>query len=217
MHTLDQIRSTTRLTTHRVAAVATATVLGLALAGCGSSASTPSAAGSSATAAGASGVAAQHNATDVTFINGMTPHHSGAIAMAQLAATRAGSTQVKDLAARIAGAQTPEQQRMAAMAAAWGVPAPSTDAAGGMGGMNHSGGTAAPMGGDDVAALTPLTGVAFDREFLTRMTDHHKSALPMAKAELDGGTNPQARQLAQEITDTQTREITEMAGLRKAL
>ena len=106
------------------------------------------------------------------------------------------------------------------MATAWGVPAPSTQAAagmGGMGGMNHSSASAAPMGGDDVAALTPLSGSAFDREFLTRMTDHHKGALPMARAELDGGTNPQARQLAQQITDTQTREIAEMAALLKTV
>lgn len=202
----------------RAATLASAIGLSVVLSACGSSATTQTAAGGGTTAPGATasggGVATTHNAVDVTFINGMTPHHSGAIAMAQLAPTRAGNQQVKDLAARIAGAQTPEQQRMAAMAAAWGVPAPSTDAAGGMGGSSAS---AAPMGDDDTSALTPLSGAVFDREFLTRMTDHHKSALPMAKAELDGGTNPQARELAQQITDTQTREIAEMAALLKTV
>lgn len=205
----------------RAAALASAIGLSVVLSACGSSSPTPTAAGGGTTAPGATasggGVATTHNAVDVTFINGMTPHHSGAIAMAQLAPTRAGNQQVKDLAARIAGAQAPEQQRMAAMAAAWGVPAPSTDAAGGMGGMGGHSAGAAPIGDDDTAALTPLSGAVFDREFLTRMTDHHKSALPMAKAELDGGTNPQARELAQQITDTQTREIAEMAALLKTV
>jgi len=120
----------------------------------------------------------------------MTPHHSGAIGMAQLAPDRAASPQVKDLARRIAGAQAPEIDRMKAMAAAWGTAAPSTSGA--MGGMD-----------DDVKALTPLRGSAFDREFLTRMTKHHSSAVDMAKQELAQGTNPQAKELATSITSAQ--------------
>lgn len=155
--------------------------------------------------AGASvqGVATVHNDADVTFIQDMTPHHAGAIGMAQLASDRAASPQVKDLARRIAGAQAPEIDRMKAMATAWGAAAPSMD--GGMGGMSG--------GMDDVKALTPLRGSAFDREFLTRMTKHHSSAVDMSKQELAQGTNPQAKELATSIISAQEKEIAEMQQL----
>lgn len=45
------------------------------------------------------------------------------------------------------------------------------------------------------------------------MISHHPGGLPMAKTELDKGRNPQAKQLAQEITDTQTAEIAQMQQL----
>lgn len=156
---------------------------------------------------------AAHNDADVTFINDMTPHHSGALAMAELAPTRAESPEVKALASKIADAQGPEIETMAVLAQAWGVEIESSSA------MGHS------MGGsssvdmsmeDDTAALEPLTGAGFDEEFLTRMIAHHEGALPMAQAELADGQNQQAKALAQEIVDTQTAEIAEMKRLLAA-
>ena len=65
----------------------------------------------------------------------------------------------------------------------------------------------------DMAALEPLSGAAFDREFLTRMSAHHQAALPMARAEVQGGSNPQATALARTIVADQTVEIAEMQQL----
>lgn len=195
-----------------VAALAVGSALTLALSACGSSddsstaASNPTPAMSSTASSSGPGIDATHNDADVTFINDMAPHHSGAIAMAQIAATQAGSAQVKDLAQRIAGAQGPEIEQMKAMAAAWKVTL-NTDA-GGMGGMSSP--------GDDVDALKPLTGAAFDKEFLTRMTAHHMSAVMMAQTESAQGSNPQAKQLASSIVAAQQKEIAEMAELLKS-
>lgn len=206
----------TTLTTRRpAAALAVGATLALALAACGSSndsttasPNSPSASASTTAGSTALGIDATHNDADVTFINDMAPHHSGAIAMAQLAAGQAGSAQVKDLARRISAAQGPEIEQMKAMAAAWKVTL-NTDAGAmtGMGGMSNS--------GSDVGALTPLTGAAFDKEFLTQMTAHHMSAVMMAQTETAQGTNPQAKQLASSIITAQQREIAEMAGLLK--
>lgn len=149
----------------------------------------------------ASGISAAHNEADIAFVNGMTPHHEGAVEMSELAETRAASDEVKALAQRIAGAQQPEIDRMAAMAEAWGV---EVDAEGA-----HGGGHSTEMP-DDTAALEPLSGEEFDREFLTRMIEHHKGALVMAKAELTDGENPQARDMAQQIVAAQEAEIAEM-------
>ena len=157
------------------------------------------------------GISTEHNDADITFITDMTPHHKGAVAMAELAGTRASNPKVKDLAQRILAAQQPELDKMASMAKAWGVTL--DDTASGMGGMSGMSG-----GGmdEDVTALTPLSGAAFDKEFLTRMIAHHEGALPMAQADLDAGVNPQAKTLAQGIITTQKAEITEMKGLLTA-
>lgn len=197
----------TTLTTRRPAAtLAAAAALTLALTACGNTSSPTSASSPAATDSAA--VAIDHNVTDITFINDMAPHHSGAIEMARLAGGQAGSAQVKDLANRIAGAQSPEIERMRMMASAWKVDL-NTDM-GGMGGHMPGG------GGDDVAALTPLNGAAFDKEFLTRMTAHHTSAVQMARAELAQGTNPQAKALATAIVAAQEKELAEMAELMKS-
>lgn len=183
--------------------------LALTLTACGSDNSTVNDAGATSapsTATTDNGISAEHNAVDVTFISDMTPHHGAAIAMAELVATRASSPQVKDLAQRILGAQKPEIDKMAAMAKAWGVTLAAGDGGHGMGGGMD----------DDVTALTPMTGAAFDKEFLTRMTAHHQSALPMAQADLDGGQNPQAKALATAIIAAQTKEIAEMKTLLAA-
>lgn len=204
----------TTLTVRRpIAALAVGGALALVLSACGSS-NTSTAAPSTSTSSSAAGsstgsaIDATHNDADVTFINDMAPHHSGAIAMAQLAASQAGSAQVKDLAQRISAAQGPEIEQMKAMAAAWKVTV-NTDA-GAMTGMGGMGGMAS---GSDVDALKPLTGPAFDKEFLTRMTAHHMSAVMMAQTELAQGSNPQAKQLASSIITAQQKEIAEMAGL----
>lgn len=152
------------------------------------------------------GIDAANNEADVAFIRDMKPHHEGAIAMAELAATRAASPEVKTLATKIVAAQDPEIQTMLKMAAAWGVDLGAGGASGGMPGMEMG-------GGGDVAALEPLSGAAFDREFLTRMLAHHQSAIEMAQVELAQGENAQAKQMATDIVATQTAEIAEMKTL----
>lgn len=205
---------TTRSTLLAALAVSTA----LALSACGSSndssptAASPAASATAGATAGSTGgsasgtVSAEHNDADITFINAMSPHHEGAVAMAQLAATRAGNAEVKALAGRIAAAQGPELDRMTAMAAAWNVEMMAGD-------HGMTGGSMSMDIAVDTAALEPLSGTAFDREFLTRMIAHHEGALPMARADLSDGVNPQAKALAQSIVTAQEAEILLMEQL----
>ena len=53
---------------------------------------------------------ADFNDADVEFVQGMIPHHEGAVTMAEMAAEQASSPQVKDLAARIAENDPPSLQ-----------------------------------------------------------------------------------------------------------
>lgn len=201
--------STSRL--DRMAVGATAV---LTLAACGgvddTRAATTAAPGASPATTGGR-VVADFSRADVAFISGMKPHHLGALEMAELAATRSNRTDVKDLAARIVAAQDPEITTMDDLAAAWRVVIDSGGSA--MGGMNMGGGGM----GNDVDVLTPLTGSDFDREFLTRMTAHHLSAVKMARVELSNGKNSRAKELAEAIIATQTTEVAEMRALLAVL
>jgi uncharacterized protein (DUF305 family) len=53
---------------------------------------------------------------------------------------------------------------------------------------------------------TTYTGQA-DRDFVSGMLPHHQGAVDMAKVELKYGKDPQLRKLAQNIIDSQEREI----------
>jgi hypothetical protein len=68
------------------------------------------------------------NDADVTFAQGMIPHHQQAIEMADIALDPAtgASAQVRDLATRIKAGQDPEIQLMTGWLAAWGQPAQET-------------------------------------------------------------------------------------------
>ena len=178
--------------------VPTVVLLALAAAGCGTD--DPS--------IDAGSVAADHNAADVEFAQGMIPHHEQAVEMADVAITKAASPAIKDLAATIKQAQGPEIVTMRGWLDGWGEKA---EAAGGHGtDMEMSSGT---MSDQEMGELEKASGAAFDRLFLTMMVRHHKGALEMATTELDEGKYPPAKALASQITTSQAAEIDEMEGL----
>src|SRR5260370_42215600 len=75
---------------------------------------------SGSVSASASVVPGAHNAADVTFAQQMIVHHRQAVAMAELAASRAHSQKVKGLAAKIKADQGKQISRMSAWLRAWG-------------------------------------------------------------------------------------------------
>lgn len=151
---------------------------------------------------------ARHGAApaDIAFAQGMIPHHQQALDMARLAPQRAGSPEVRDLAARIEAAQGPEITTLTGWLRNWGAPI-------GDGGHDHHGGMPGVMTADQMAALTASGGAEFDRLFLELMIAHHQGAVEMARTELAEGTDPAARELATSITTAQQSEIEEMNGL----
>ncbi|WP_425247686.1 DUF305 domain-containing protein [Streptomyces sp. NEAU-NA10] len=215
----------TRTLTRRAAVVAASVTAALVLAACGNDSDdsgTGHAGGhsSASSSASADATAGAHNTQDVSFAQGMIPHHRQALEMAELAADRASSPQVKDLAARIEKAQDPEIKTMSGWLTAWGedVPAPSGSAAESMPGMDHSGGSGMPgmpgmMDGSDMAKLEKASGTDFDTMFLTMMIEHHQGAVDMATTEKDKGEYGPATAMAGDIVTAQTAEITEMNKL----
>ncbi|MEU6270995.1 DUF305 domain-containing protein [Streptomyces populi] len=217
-------RSLFRRTAVSAATVTTAVVLAACGSSDSSSSSSPSGhtghgreatstAGPSSTASAAQG---GHNAQDVLFAQGMIPHHRQAVAMADLAASRAKSQQVKDLADKIKQAQDPEIDTMSGWLKAWGakVPAAGMEGMGGMEhmeGMDHSG---SPMPGmmsdDEMDKLKGSSGDAFDKAFLQMMIGHHEGAIAMARTERAMGAYGPATTMAKSIVTSQSSEITGM-------
>lgn len=68
----------------------------------------------------------------------------------------------------------------------------------------------------ETVSSTPAASAAadsVDRAFITGMVPHHQRAIKMAKVELEKGSDPRVRTLAQSIIDNQEREIDEMTKI----
>ncbi len=146
-----------------------------------------------------------HNQADITFAQGMIPHHEQALAMAELVDGRTKNAKVVDLAARVRQAQEPEIRQLNGLLEGWGV-APSGEHSG-------HGATSGMMTEDDLAKLGKAKDAAFDRQWLERMVDHHEGALAMAETALRQGSNADVKALAQKVIDGQRAEITEMRAM----
>ncbi|GGX60575.1 lipoprotein [Streptomyces minutiscleroticus] len=190
-------------------AVAAASAAALVLAACGSG-EDGSAGHSGHTAASTSAPASQgrHNAADTAFAQGMIPHHRQAVEMAALAASRAGSAEVKKLAQDIEKAQAPEIETLSGWLASWGEDVPAEGA------MDHSAhGMGGMMTDEDMDRLEKASGKAFDTAFLDMMVEHHEGAVEMAETERADGAYGPATKMAGEIVTSQSAEIERMNKL----
>jgi len=184
-----------------------AAVLAIGLVACGDDDDTASSSTSE------SSVAAEFNDADVEFARGMIPHHRQAVEMAAIAldpSVEAGAD-VQDLATRIEEAQDPEIELMTGFLAAWGQDASGETA--GSQGMDEMGEMDGMMTDEEMQSLADLRGDEFDRTWMEMMTEHHEGAIAMAEIEISDGDNPDAMELAEQITDAQQAEIDEMRAL----
>ncbi len=164
-----------------------------------STAATPGTTGSSSSASAA------FTKADVSFATEMSAHHQQAVEMSQMLLDKSDiDPRVVTLAQEIKAAQGPEIKQMKSWLYDWGQKSDS------MSGMDM-GGTL--MSDSDMNDLKSSTGLAASKLFLAQMTVHHKSALVMAKTEVDSGKNADAVTLAKNIISTQTTEITTMSDI----
>lgn len=158
-------------------------------------------------ASGSSGTppasSASLNDADVTFAQNMIPHHQQAVAMADLAATRATDPQIKQLATQIKAAQDPEIRTLTGWLTLWGRPSAPA--------MGHEG-MAMPgmMSEAEMTQLASAAGTEFDRMFAQMMIAHHHGAIQMAKDEQANGASTEAKALAATVERTQSAEVTQL-------
>ncbi len=140
------------------------------------------------------------NGTDRAFAAQMVEHHEGAIEMAELAAERGRHPEIKELAEGIASSQREEIETLQPAAKRLeeaGVEAADLGIPDHMSGMDHDG-----------AALEGAK--PFDRAFIDAMVPHHQGAIRMARVELEQGGDRELKALAEDIVDSQSREIEQM-------
>ena len=140
---------------------------------------------------------------DLQFLDTMSAHHQAAIEMAKPAETKSQHPELKTLARNIVDDQQKEIAQMKSWRDQWyaGKPKAMNMA---MSGMMDS------MKGMDMGKLNAASGNDFDLMFISMMTPHHEGAVTMAKEALMKAEHPEIRKLAQQIIDSQSREIAEM-------
>ncbi len=152
---------------------------------------------------------AAFNDADVTFAQGMIPHHQQAIEMADIALgpSIGASAQVRDLATRIKGGQDPEIQLMTGWLTAWAQPVQSNM------GTGHDMSMDGMMSAEEMDSLGTITGADFDKMWMEMMVRHHEGAIAMAQTAKAAGSNTEVLALADQVIAAQQSEITEMQKL----
>ena len=174
--------------------------------------------GSSSSSSSPAGQPAAFNDQDVDFATNMIPHHQQAIEMAAMVPDRSTNPAVLKLAADISKAQGPEIETLKVFLVQWkqggDTPAPSATPDDpdhqGHGGMDPSMNMQGMVDAAAIANLASLKGPEFDKLWMQSMISHHEGAIEMANAEIAGGANVDAKNLAQQIVTAQQGEITQM-------
>ncbi|MDJ0979438.1 MAG: DUF305 domain-containing protein [Erythrobacter sp.] len=166
--------------------------------------------------------AASYTPADVSFMQGMIVHHQQAVDMAELIKDRTNREELVAIGGRIESSQADEIEFMNTWLEERGE---KTVMVGMMdhSGMDHSkhamvdhskmSGMATP---EQMAELATLSGVEFDRLFLTLMIAHHEGAIEMVDdllGELGTAADPVLFQFVSDIENDQQAEISKMNAL----
>lgn len=150
------------------------------------------------------------NSFDLRFIDGMIPHHEGAVAMAQEALQKSQRPEIRQLAQAIIEAQEQEISEMQEWRAAW-YPSAGQEPMMYSAEMGHTMPMTAEM--RTSMMMTGDLGAAddqFDLRFLDAMIPHHEGAVTMAQQALEKSSRPEIKTLAQNIISSQQQEIDQM-------
>ena len=165
--------------------------------------------GDSASSPASADASSGFNEADVTFAQGMIPHHQQALEMVELTKGRTLSTDAARMVATIKAAQAPEVETMTGWLSDWGKEVPSSDDS--MSGHDMSNmGSDGMMTQDEMTDLADAPDAAFEAMWLEMMIRHHEGAIAMANAEKADGKFADAVSLAESIAASQQDEIVEM-------
>ncbi|WP_315791217.1 DUF305 domain-containing protein [Fischerella sp. JS2] len=154
---------------------------------------------------------------DLRFIDAMTLHHRGAIAMAKEAEQKSQRFEIKKLARNIIIAQSREENELLQKwRKAWYPQASAEPVA-----YGGEGKSVVPMSKEQQKSMTMFEDLGsadaeFDLRFMNAMIAHHEGAVTMAQDALSKSKRPEIKKLAQGIIDSQQAEINQMKQWRQA-
>lgn len=147
---------------------------------------------------------------DLQFLDTMSKHHTSAIEMAKMAQGKVELFDLQKLVTSIPVDQEKEIEQMKAWRDAWYPGAPSAENMQ-MPGMSSS----MNMNMNQMQSTTP--GPAYDAMFIDMMTPHHEGALAMSREALGKAQHSEIKTLAEQIIDSQTKEIEQMRRMKETL
>jgi uncharacterized protein (DUF305 family) len=156
------------------------------------------------------------NNYDLRFIDGMTPHHQGALVMAKEVLQKSQRPELRKFANQILADQQKEISQMQKWRKDW-YPKAGKELMGWHAAGNHM----MPMTDAQISAMRmdqPLgkADKQFDLRFLNAMIPHHEGAVQMAKDLQQKSKRPETIELAKNIITSQQAEIDKMKQWRKA-
>ena len=176
------------------------------LAGCGGDDSSSASASTTSSETSASESSSEEPAmTDAMWAAMMIPHHQMGIEMAQMAAEKAATPGVRELAQMSAQEQQTQLTTLEEIADAGGMEAMPPEA------------PLEAFDQEEMAELEALTGEDFDRKWLDTFRSHHMSAIMMTDIAMYGTSGGEAETLQQEIHDGQLQETQTMNELSQQL
>ncbi|MFD5693276.1 DUF305 domain-containing protein [Streptomyces rubiginosohelvolus] len=154
---------------------------------------------------------ATSTATDVGWVQLMTPMNQQAVKLLTLAAERAAEPRVRDFAVRLRTGQEAELVRLRALLTRMGLPATDVHAGHDMPGM---------VTVRDLEAARAAEGPAFDRIVLVQIRDHLRQSARVSRSEITSGGRADARELAAALVtarETSLAELERLPGAVRAL
>lgn len=143
-------------------------------------------------------------ADDIMFAQMMIPHHQQAVEMAEIALKKAPGNALMRLSREIISAQKQEMSEMKF----WLKVSKTSEE------MHHSMPMRGMLSERDFKNLKSLSGVKFQKLYMTLMIEHHEGALEMVSL-LKKSKNKEAQKLGKAILKDQKAEITLMKNLLK--
>ncbi|TYR47273.1 DUF305 domain-containing protein [Streptomyces parvus] len=143
-------------------------------------------------------------ATDVGWVQLMTPMNQQAVKLLTLAAARAAEPRVRDFAVRLRTGQEAELDRLRALLTRMGLPGTDVHAGHDMPGM---------VTVRDLEAARAAEGPAFDRLVLVQIRDHLRQSAQVSRSEITSGGRADARELAAALVTAREASLAELGRL----
>ncbi|WP_408993174.1 DUF305 domain-containing protein [Streptomyces sp. 1268] len=143
-------------------------------------------------------------ATDVGWVQLMTPMNQQAVKLLTLAAARAAEPRVREFAVRLRTGQEAELDRLRALLTRMGLPGTDVHAGHDMPGM---------VTVRDLEAARAAEGPALDRLVLVQIRDHLRQSAQVSRSEITSGGRADARDLAAALVTAREASLAELGRL----